>query len=68
MEIIEPQNDFVRAATKEEKDKDLLIGFRLYDETGDMIDNTYFVNKKYFQWFDNLNILSFSRHDTSIRR
>ena len=54
--------------TTESKGHNLIIGFRLYDETGDFEDTKYFINKKYFQWNIKSEEIKYSRYDSRIRR
>jgi len=44
----------VTVLANESKGQMILIGFRLYDETGDLEDTKYLKNKKYFQWIGKL--------------
>ena len=52
-----------------EPKEQIIIGFRLYDETGDLEDLKYLKNKKYFQWIGKLEEeIKYSCYDTRLRK
>jgi len=59
----------VTVLANESKGQMILIGFRLYDETGDLEDTKYLKNKKYFQWIRKLEEeIKYSCYDTRLRK